>query len=548
VWIVLLNLLVFWCSVPVILYLAGHGLDIALGLPRGDAAAAAAGAVMAASGLALALWSMLLLKVKGRGLPISSLPPERFVTVGPYRHFRHPIYTAYVFLAAGLALILGSFGTAFIAIPALAVVWFLTWVKLYEEPGLLARFGADYRVHMDRTPLFLPLGGRRLLRRIVLFLFRAVFKVRTEGSRNVPDTGAVVIVADHLSYMDFLFVQYITARHVRIPVSAEVFRRPLQRWFLGLMGGVPTRRFCSDPAAALALADEIRAGGVVGVAVEAERSWTGEMSLPRGNVARNILALDAPVVPVAFRGSYRFWPRWAGGFDRSVRVTVKVGRPFKLAAESGGDPGSAAHIIREKISELKAPDETSVNLAAYSGPRPQLVLWRCPVCGAEESLAFCDGRWLDCSECGARWDAGAGDLVLSKPADRSGETGSIAAWSRKAGLDSAPRLDGLPLTARCELRECGDARLTLVPLRSGGIGEATLSEDGLVWRGDGVERVIPIHDMDSLTTERNDTLQLGIGMGVIQLVMDEASPLRWLGYLEELRARGSHDGMEDGAT
>ncbi|MBM4354921.1 MAG: hypothetical protein FJ109_14225 [Deltaproteobacteria bacterium] len=565
--IIVLNIIMFWVALPAGIAGMGLLLDRWLGLPEPGLAIRGVGAGIAALGLAFSLWAIVVLRLRGKGLPISSLPPPDLVVTGPYAWVRHPIYTGYVFLAAGAGLAAGSWGIAGIVVPLVAVAWFATWVKLYEEPGLLRRFGNAYRIHAERMPLLLPLRPVRGVRWLVLRLFRLFFHVTVEGGENVPRRGPVLLYSDHLSYQNFIFAQYATTRPMRIPVTAEVFRKPLQRAFMRMMGGIPTRRFCADPASLLALADEIGAGGVVGIAIEGERSWTGEMALPAANVVRNMLELSAAgrcgaealdrgvqVVPLAFCGAYRLWPRWAGGADRKTRVVIRIGKPYYLrdsaeaVRQQGEDLADAcARVLRERVVALRLPDGLLADPGRLPAARPELALWRCPTCSGEETLSLESRRWLSCAGCGTRWDFAGGNLTVVEPADRSGESGTLAGWCRRAGCGpgDGPLSSGSPTTggggasnvalaAECELREDSEARLTLQVLRSLGTGMAVLRSDGLEWkRGERVRRYRP-EDILTVTTERNDTLQLGVGRGVVQLVFGRASPWRWQKYVAEL--------------
>jgi len=546
--IVLVYVVIFWGALPAGAYGLGRLVDRLELFGPVPGWAGWLGWALAAAGAWLCLHAALLLRIKGKGLPISSLPPTQFVRSGPYRHFRHPIYTGYTLLVAGLGLVLGSPGTTLVVVPVCAVIWFLTWVKLYEEPGLLRRFGDSFRVHRDRTPIFFPLYLRRAARRLVLVFFRLFVRVRVEGREHVPREGPLLMVSNHLSYFDFMFAHYAHPRPMIVPVTAEVFRKPLQRAFLRLMGGVPKRRYCSDPAAARAIRDELAAGGIVGIAVEGERSWTGEMGrLPPG-VARNISRMGCPIAPGAMVGSYRLWPRWAGGANKKVAVTIRIGMPFRLAEEIDGfvpgDPAQAAEVERvivEHISALCDPAELSVDLTTFPSVRPELTLWRCPVCGAEERLAM-EGPQLICAACGARWDTASGDLTLTSPPERAGERDTVAGWAAKAGgvpdlADPVGRPDPL-ITAAAELREDpAGATGAIRALQVVGQGSAELCRDRIAWRASAGEpaRTIPLAAIQTVTTERNDTLQLGVGQGVVQLVFPRSSPLRWQLYLNRLK-------------
>lgn len=540
--IILLNLVIFWIAFPLGLYTLGRLVDRIL--PAPPVWAAWVGVLPLLLGAWICLHAMVILRLRGKGLPISALPPTQFVTSGPYRHLRHPIYTGYTLLAMGIGLLLGSPGLALVVVPTVTAVWLATWVKLYEEPLLEKRFGAAFRAHRRRTGIFFPVGLRRVTRRIVLFVIRRALRVRVSGMQHVPARGPVLIVTDHNSYLDFVFGQFITPRESLIPVTAEVFRKPLPRAFINLLGGVPKRRYCRDPQVADDIAQVLRDGQVLGIAVEGERSWAGELGPLAPGVARAISPLKCPVVPVAMRGSHRFWPRWAGGAHRSQQVDILVGEPFYLQEELG--PGSqneplyvqrVEQLVRHRIAALRDELEPRANPGTYKNPRPELALWRCPLCAAEEEIRMVGAAGLLCKACDAAWTAGQGGLTLTRPEQRQGEHHTLAAWARLASeLDAAPPEEGgvvIPgVEAELRVEPCGAA---LAPLTSAGMGQAELYADRLEWEGAGQARTFPLDQVRTNTTERNNTLQLGLSDGsMVQLVFPCSSPLRWQTHLNIL--------------
>jgi len=558
--IVVANLVLFWALLPAAIYFSGRWLEATLGLPALGDGFVPAGVLLAAFGLAFALWAVLLLKWKGKGLPISALPPAAFVATGPYRACRHPIYTGYAVAAAGLGLAARSTGIV-LATALVAAGWFATWVTLYEEPGLLRRFGNGYRVYKAGTPRFLPFSLKLAARRVVLAAFRLFFKVNVKGRQHVPRHGPFLLVTDHLSYLDFIFGQYASARPIAIPVTAEVFRHPLRAAFMRMMGGIPTRRYCPDHAAYLALADALSAGNGVGIAIEGERSWSGSMSLPSAGVARNLMKMSPTVIPMAFQGAYRLWPRWGNGADRQQSVTLVIGEPFALADEAArlrregenlveGETleSAAARVLRDRIAALRPPDAESVCILDVAGARPELALWLCPQCGEEERISLVRSVGLVCGACGAKWDCHGSDMTLVEPAPLAGAKRTLAGWLRRASWSLPALAEGVPLlTAACEWREDCEARTTLQVLQSRGSGQAVLYAERLEWRGGNGQLRVDLADVLSVTTERNDTLQLGVGRGVVQLIFERSSPWRWHHYVAALTGRNVPGGlMEDG--
>jgi ABC-2 type transport system ATP-binding protein len=145
--------LVFFGVLPASLWAFGGWLDHGLALPRPDAGAwTAAGALLAAAGTALMLWSMWLLRVVGKGWPISHLPPRHLVRHGPYAWMRHPIYVGYTLAFAGAGVLDGSLGRAVGATALLTAGW-LAYALWFEEPRLQRRLGGATLAYRDRTPL-----------------------------------------------------------------------------------------------------------------------------------------------------------------------------------------------------------------------------------------------------------------------------------------------------------------------------------------------------------------------------------------------------------
>jgi protein-S-isoprenylcysteine O-methyltransferase Ste14 len=117
--------------------------------------AGAAGWLLIAAGIALyfacAFWGFAL---RGRGTPLPLDPPKKLVVVGPYRIVRNPMYWSVAFVMLGEAAVFHS-----MALVDLAAVFFVAvnlFVLFVEEPGLKAKFGAEYEQYCRQVPRWLP--------------------------------------------------------------------------------------------------------------------------------------------------------------------------------------------------------------------------------------------------------------------------------------------------------------------------------------------------------------------------------------------------------
>ena len=91
---------------------------------------------------------------EGRGTPAPVLPTQVLVVTGAYRHVRNPMYFGLVTAVLGQALVFGNLELLVYGL-ALAAV-FHSFVRLYEEPTLRRRYGADYDDFTANVPRWLP--------------------------------------------------------------------------------------------------------------------------------------------------------------------------------------------------------------------------------------------------------------------------------------------------------------------------------------------------------------------------------------------------------
>ena len=81
-------------------------------------------------------------------------PTTRLVISGPYRYVRNPMISGVLFNLAGEALLFSS-----LALAVWFVAFFLTnavYIPFFEEPGLVERFGEDYRRYQREVPRWIP--------------------------------------------------------------------------------------------------------------------------------------------------------------------------------------------------------------------------------------------------------------------------------------------------------------------------------------------------------------------------------------------------------
>lgn len=106
------------------------------------------------AGMILFTWTVGLFAYEGKGTLAPWDPPAYLVTSGPYSWIRHPMITAVVLILLGEAVL---FNHLFI------LIWCLLFFianHLYfiyrEEPGLLKKYGEEYRDYKREVPRWTP--------------------------------------------------------------------------------------------------------------------------------------------------------------------------------------------------------------------------------------------------------------------------------------------------------------------------------------------------------------------------------------------------------
>ncbi|MEA2434829.1 MAG: 1-acyl-sn-glycerol-3-phosphate acyltransferase [Actinomycetota bacterium] len=173
--------------------------------------------------------------------------------------------------------------------------------------------------------------GYRILKAVLSPLMRAFYRVEVEGLDNLPVDGSAIIAANHLSFVDSLFIPLVIRRKVTFLAKKEYFDDPRKAWFFRSAGQIPCDR--SDGTEALESAEEVlRGGGIVAIFPEGTRSRDGRLQRGRTGVTRLALATEAPVIPCGLIGTDKVMPVGMNRprVRRRKRVVVSFGHPIDL--------------------------------------------------------------------------------------------------------------------------------------------------------------------------------------------------------------------------
>ncbi len=230
-----------------------------------------------------------------------------------------------------------------------AVVWLVIGIValVFIVVPLAVTVRAMRRWRLSFGQAILQHGLNSLLNRILW---------RTTVNRPLPidDDKGAIIIANHTSSFDPMFIAMTSGRLVHWMVAKEYCVDWRLGWFFKLLKQIPTGRGGVDSAAikhAIRLASE---GELVGMLPEGRINTTSELLLP-GRPGAVLVALRArvPIVPCYIQGA-PYGGTMLGPFLRPAHVRVAVAGPIDLSEyyDRDKDPELMAELTKHCLSAI----------------------------------------------------------------------------------------------------------------------------------------------------------------------------------------------------
>jgi 1-acyl-sn-glycerol-3-phosphate acyltransferase len=197
----------------------------------------------------------------------------------------------------------------------------------------------------------------RVLRATVARLVLVLFRTKVQGAERIPSAGAL-LAGNHLSYMDPILLWCAAPRPVHFMAKRELWDSQVIAWGLQRLWAFPVTRGEPDRQAITTATELLRAGELVGVFPEGTRRTEAgdQLGEAQGGTAFIALRAEAPIVPVAFVGTDRVWPKGAR-FPRLARTAIYFGEPvYPTAIEPDAGRKERVQAITRVIMERIAAE------------------------------------------------------------------------------------------------------------------------------------------------------------------------------------------------
>lgn len=212
-------------------------------------------------------------------------------------------------------------------------------------------------------PLALLCLRPALTLKLLVRVFRLTcIRLRVEGRENIPGSGPVLIVSNHVSLIDLLLIQSVSRRPVRFMVRREVVNFIPTRflfWYLGVIEVPPANRPKAMRRFFLRVRGELRRGGVLCLFPEGAISGNGGLMRFRSGVAPMLPGgVEVSIIPMRIG---MLWGRLFNVHDGRLKFRPPLSLPLDFSLKIGrpASPELSAFELRQVISELGAEAEAA---------------------------------------------------------------------------------------------------------------------------------------------------------------------------------------------
>ena len=285
--------------------------------------------LLACSGIGIILGSLLAGKISKNYIELGLIPVGALGMVMAL--FALPQFDSTLALA-GIVLTFGLFGGLFI-IPLNAMIQFRArteqlgtvlagnnWIQNIVMLSFLVAtlFAALADVHSQfmlytlaaitligaiYTVLKLP---QSLVHYIAGLMFSSRYRINVQDFHNMPSQGAVLMLGNHISWLDWAIIQIASPRPVRFVMDKTLY----QKWFLDLFGVISISKSSSKDGLT-AINECLQQGEVVCLFPEGSISRNGQLGEFKKGFERCVTDVEGVILPFYLRGL------WGSRFSRS---------------------------------------------------------------------------------------------------------------------------------------------------------------------------------------------------------------------------------------
>jgi 1-acyl-sn-glycerol-3-phosphate acyltransferase len=204
-----------------------------------------------------------------------------------------------------------------------------------------------------------------LLRFLSWLLIHSLYRIKSINTDRLPDSGAAVLVCNHVSFVDAAVIMGESPRPIRFVMDHRIFKIPLVNWFFKHAKAIAIAPAKEDPGMLERANERIDAaldeGEMVCIFPEGRITDTGELYPFKKGIAHIVERNPVPVIPMALRGLWgSVFSRWGGAaFSRPIESRLRRGLRSKLefiVGEPVPPEQASPELLMQRVRELRGEE------------------------------------------------------------------------------------------------------------------------------------------------------------------------------------------------
>jgi 1-acyl-sn-glycerol-3-phosphate acyltransferase len=196
-----------------------------------------------------------------------------------------------------------------------------------------------------------------VIRFLMWVLSKIMYRVTRHNLEVIPEEGAAVLVCNHVTFVDSLFIAGSVQRRIRFVMDHTFFKMPVLSYISRKGGVIPIASKKEHPEtyekAFDLISQALRNGELICIFPEGKLTGDGQIDEFRPGIEKIIDRDPVPVIPLALRGLWgSFFSRKAGAamshWPTRFRSKIEV-----VAGEPIPPRDITASSLREKVSSLR---------------------------------------------------------------------------------------------------------------------------------------------------------------------------------------------------
>jgi len=175
-------------------------------------------------------------------------------------------------------------------------------------------FGATALLNVLVVGYIFWLMPEYIVRLVMLFVTRIVYRLRVRGDLHIPTDGAAILVCNHVSFVDAVILGVISPRPMVFIMDHRIFKTPGIGWFFKLVKAIPIAPQKEDPqsyeAAFQRARQVLKEGELLCLFPEGGITRDGTLQPFKAGIMKILETNPVPVIPSALHNL------WGSTFSR----------------------------------------------------------------------------------------------------------------------------------------------------------------------------------------------------------------------------------------